>query len=56
MNTKQVIRYEVREFIGSSYSRQLGRRLRTREQALRIVRILKKTGREVFSASLKVAA
>jgi len=56
MKTKQVSRYEVREFIGSSYSKQLGRRLRTREQAARIVRILKKAGREVFAAPLKVAA
>lgn len=53
---KQVTRYEVREYIGSEYSKKLGRRLRTREQAGRIVRILTKAGRSVFSAPLKIAA
>lgn len=53
---KQVTRYEVREFVGNAYSKQLGRRLRTREQAGRIVRLLKKTGRAVLSAPLKVSA
>jgi len=47
--------YQVREFIGNAYSKQLGRRLRERPDALRIVRLLKKQGREVFAAPLKVA-
>lgn len=53
---KQVTRYEIREYIGSEYSKKLGRRLRTREQAGRIVRLLKKAGRAAFSAPLKVSA
>ncbi len=48
--------YQVREFIGASYSKQLGRRLRNRTDALRLVRILKKQGREVFAAPLRIAA
>ncbi len=56
MTTKQITRYEVREFVGNEYSKQLGRRLRTREQASRIVRLLKKQGRTVFSSPLKIAA
>ena len=47
--------YQVREFVGNCYSKQLGRRLRERTDALRVVRILKKQGREVFAAPLKVA-
>lgn len=54
--TKQITRYQVREFNGNEYSKQLGRRLRTREEAGRIVRLLKKQGRSVFAASLKIAA
>jgi len=53
---KQVTRYQIREFVGIDYSKQIGRRLRTREQAMRIVRILKKAGRTVFAAPLKIAA
>jgi len=54
--SKQVTRYQIREFVGSDYSRQLGRRLRTREQAVRIVKMLRKAGRDVFSAPMKIAA
>lgn len=53
---KQVTYYEVREFVGNAYSKQLGRRLRTKEQAGRIVRLLKNSGREVFMAPFKLAA
>ena len=48
--------YQIREFIGGDYSKQLGRRLRVRSAALRVVRILKKQGRDVFVAAVKVAA
>lgn len=48
--------YEVREFTGNNYSKQLGRRLRERTDALRLVRLLKKQGRDVFAAPLKVSA
>ena len=48
--------YEVREFVGNAYSQQLGRRLRERTDALRLVRILKKQGRDVFASPLRVAA
>jgi hypothetical protein len=56
MKAKQITRYEVREFVGNEYSKQLGCRLRTREQANRIIRLLKKQGRKVFSSPLKLAA
>lgn len=48
--------YEVREYVGSEYSKILGRRLRERTDALRVVRILKKQGREVFASPVKVFA
>lgn len=54
--TKQVTRYEVREYIGNDYSRQIGCRLRTRQDAGRIVKILKAAGRSVFAAPIKIAA
>jgi hypothetical protein len=47
--------YQVREFIGNGYSKQLGRRLRERTDALRIVRRLKKQGRDVLAAPIKIA-
>ena len=47
--------YEVREFIGNDYSKALGRRIRERTDALRVVRILKKQGRDVFASPMKVA-
>jgi len=54
--TKTTTRYQVREFTGSEYSKQLGRRLRTRIEASRIVKILKKQGRNAFVSPLKLAA
>jgi hypothetical protein len=52
---KQTTLYQVREFIGGEYSKALGRRLRTRQQASRIVKILKAEKRSVFLAPIKVA-
>lgn len=54
MKTKITKRYEVREFIGNSYSKPLGRRLRERKDALRIIRLLKQQGREVFAAPINI--
>ena len=51
---KTINLYQVREFIGNRYSKQLGRRLRTRKDALRIVRLLKRQGRDVFANPLCV--
>lgn len=49
------IRYEIREFTaGQTFSRQLGRRLRTRKSALRSVRLLKAQGREVYATPLQI--
>jgi hypothetical protein len=48
MNSSKHI-YQVREYIGNKYSKQIGCRLRIRTDALRIVRILKKQGRSVFA-------
>lgn len=56
MTTKTRTLYEVREFVGNDYSKQLGRRLRCRTDALRIVKTLKRSGRDVFAAPLKVNA
>ena len=56
MTNKQIIRYEIREFTGNQYSKQIIHRLRTLEQAGRIIRLLKKQGRTVFMAPLKIAA
>ena len=41
--------YTVREFVGNNFSKQLGRRLRERGDALRIVRLLKNQGRDVLA-------
>ena len=48
--------YEVREYVGNAYSKQLGRRLRERKDALRIVRMLKNQGREVFASPMSITA
>jgi hypothetical protein len=47
--------YELREFIGENYSKLLGRRLRKRKNAMRLVRYLKKQGREVFISGLEIS-
>lgn len=54
--TKTTTRYQVREFIGNDYSKQLGRRLRTRTEASRVCKLLKKQGRTVFASPMKIAA
>ena len=56
IDMKQIILYEIREYKGNEYSKQLGRRLRTRSEASRIVKILKADGREVFASKIKVFA
>lgn len=53
---KQINLYEIREYKGNEYSKQIGRRLRTYKEAIRIVKILKSTGREVFASKIKVFA
>lgn len=55
MSTKTRTLYQVREFVGNDYSKQLGRRLRCRTDALRIVKTLKRSGRNVFASALKVS-
>lgn len=54
--TKTITLYQVREFTGNKYSKQLGRRLRSRSDASRVCKILKKQGRTVFVSPLKLAA
>lgn len=54
MGLKTVKLYEIREWVGPSYSKQLGRRLRGRNAALRVVKCLKGRGREVFASPLTV--
>lgn len=53
---KKVSRYEIREFIGQSYSKSLSPKLRTRERATKLVKRLRKQGREVFAAKMAIAA
>ena len=47
-------RYQVREFVGSEYSKQLGVKLRNRPDAMKIVRRLKARGRTAFVAPVRV--
>ena len=54
--TKTISVYQVREFVGNKYSKQLGRRLRARTDALRLVKLLKKQGREVFAQKMAITA
>jgi len=54
--TKTTNLYQVREFIGTAYSKQLGRRLRVRTDAQRLVRMLKKQGRDVFATPVRISA
>ena len=53
---KQIAMFQVREFSGSNYSRQLGRRLRVKSDAQRIAKVLRKQGRTIVLAKLMVAA
>jgi hypothetical protein len=53
---KMVLRYEVREFVGAEYSQRLGAKLRPRARAARLVRALRRAGREVFLAPMRVLA
>lgn len=48
------IRYQVREFKGTLYSKQLGVKLRTYARARALVKYLKSAGREVYCAPVKV--
>ena len=52
----KVTRYEIREWVGNSYSVALGRRLRTRQQASRIVKFLKAQKRSAFASPIKINA
>ena len=57
MTTKTRNLYQVREDIGGgNSSKMLGRRLRSRADAQRVAKILKKAGREVFLAPVAVNA
>jgi hypothetical protein len=47
--TKTRTLYEIREFTGHMSSVQLGRRLRTRKEKSRVVKMLKKQGRDVMA-------
>jgi hypothetical protein len=53
---RKVTLYQIREFVGNGFSKQLGRRLRNRSDAIRIVKALKKEKREVFAVPMKIAA
>lgn len=53
---KQRKLYQVREWVGNEYSKQLGFKLRSRASSARIVKELKMAGRSVFSAQVLVQA
>jgi len=46
--------YQVREYVGSCYSKQLGCKLRDKPAANRIAKALKKAGRTVFIAPVTI--
>lgn len=46
--------YEIREYIGSEYSRSLGRYLRPYRRAAKIARRFKKQGRNIVLIGMKV--
>jgi len=46
--------YEIREYIGSEYSRSLGSYLRPYRRAAKIARRLKKQGRDIVLIGMKV--
>jgi len=55
MTIKTKTLYEVREYpTPTDYSVSLGRRLRTRKDAQRVTKILKKRGRDVFIVPWRV--
>lgn len=53
---KTVSLYEIREFFGNEYSKPVFRQIVERSRAAKIVKRLKKTGREVFMAKMEVRA
>lgn len=57
--TKMITRYEIREFgyKGSCYSRSIfGGRLVERQRAAKLVKRLKRAGRDVKMSAVKIAA
>lgn len=55
MKTKAM--YEIREYKSStSYSKSMGRKLRNRKAAMRLVKRLKKMGHDAFAAKMTIAA
>ena len=54
--TKTITLYNIRAFNNNEHSRSLGRRLRTRKNATKLVKRLKKSGFDAFAAPMKVAA
>lgn len=50
-------RYEIREYpTPTAFSRSMGRRLRDRKTAAKLVKRLKRMGRDAFMAPISVAA
>lgn len=45
MKITTVTLYQIREYIGSNYGKQLGTKLRNRRQAQKLIRYLKKRNR-----------
>lgn len=53
--TKTRTLYQVRE-VTNGGTKQLGRRLRSRTDALRVGRILRKAGRDVYASPMQIDA
>ena len=53
---KTINRYEIRSYNGNEYSKPMSAKLRTRQQATKLVRRLRKMGHDAFAAPMKVAA
>ena len=53
---KKTTLYNIRAFNNNEHSRSLGSRLRTRKNATKLVKRLKKLGLNAFAAPVKVTA
>ena len=51
---KAITLYEIREYVGTNYSKPLGSKLRSKSRVTRLVKRLSKQGRELVIASHKV--
>ncbi len=53
---KKISLYAIREYIGNEYSKPVFRQIVDRSRASKIVKRMKKSGRNVFMAKMEVSA